>query len=109
MSDVDRAGGDVVANLTDRFKDGAARVVGGGGDLEHFDSTVDTVDAIGESAAGIDGDSQARGHWSQHNSLIVQTEIASQRRCTERVSRSARAGSTVSMVTHACFCAHAIQ
>ena len=57
---------DEAGRFADGFEDGAAGIVGRGGELEHLDAAADAVDAVSEGAAGIDGDGEVRGHCRKH-------------------------------------------
>jgi hypothetical protein len=49
-------------DLRDGFKDGAAGIVGSGGEFENADAAPDAVDAIREGATGVDGDGEVLSH-----------------------------------------------
>jgi hypothetical protein len=66
MADFDGCQWDLAGDSANGFEDGAAWIVGGGWELEHADAVADAVDAIGEGAAGVDGDGELRSHFTKH-------------------------------------------
>ena len=60
VADFDGIRGNELGDFANGFKDGATGIVGRGGELEHLDAAADAVDAVGEGAAGVDGDGEVR-------------------------------------------------
>ena len=63
VADFDLIGRNERGDLADSFEDGAAGIGGGGGEFEDLDAAGVAVDAVGEGAAGVDGDDETGSHW----------------------------------------------
>ena len=75
VADFDGGFGNEARDLANGFEDGAAGIIGSGGKLEDLDAAADAIDAIGERAAGVDGDGKMRSHSHK----TYQAEAASSR------------------------------